>query len=331
MKTWFGVFNIIALGLLNLMIAIFYTQTETMRKEYDTHRLNYAITYSAEAAFMETLNVGDINLSYTNMSDIQLDPTYCLDMFEAMMCLNYGMSDNEENRRYIESCIPTAVLACNDGYYITLLTDISLYDKQQHKEVGFKWSPKLPYTIECPNGEISVTLNSQQWIKVTTSSNDSLTLQYGNSYADIAVSGLLSNEVVSRNINSTLTDAIARNIQYVGELRGGVNYNIYLPARQTQGGLNGIMRPSLLILLQGADFSGEARVEEAIIAGLKTVKKIRVLGFIDYDGQNRYCYETQLPEELLNNTVSFFNSTEEAANAGYIPSYAYLQKKILVE
>lgn len=329
LRTWFGIFNIIALGLLSLMMGIFYTQTETMKKEYDTHRLNYALTYSAEAAFMETLNVGDVNLSYTNMSDVELDPTYCLDIFEAMMCLNYGMSDNEENRLYIESCIPTAVLACNDGYYITLLTDVNQYDEGTQKEEGFKWSPKLPYTVECPNGEISVRLNSQQWIKVTSNSNDTLSLLYGNSYADDAVSGLLSKEIVSRSINSTLTNAIARNIDYVGSLRGGVNYSIYLPARQTQGGINEIMGPSLLILLQGADFSGEARVEEAIIAGLKTIKKVRTIGFVDYDGLKRYCYETQLPDDLLNSAVSFFNSTEEAAKAGYAPSYQYLQKKIV--
>lgn len=328
MKTWYGIFNIVALGLIMIMMSIFYTQTDTMKKEYDTHRLNIAITYSAEAAFMETLNVGDVNLSYTNMSDVILNPTYCLEIFESMMCLNYGMSDNEENRLYIESCIPTALLACNDGYYITLLSDVSTYDESTQKEIGFKWSMKLPYTVECPNGEIAVSLNSQKWIKATKNNDGTLSLLYGNNYADSAVSGLLTRDLVKRSINTTLTNAIARNIDLVSTLRGDSNYNIYLPAKQTSSGINGIISPSLLILVQGADFSGEAKVEEAVIAGLKTIKKVRIIGFIDYDGNQRYCYEGQLPKNLQDNVENFYNSTEEAALAGYVPSYKYLQTKI---
>lgn len=311
-----------------VMMSIFYIQTDTMIKEYDTHRLNIAINYSAEAAFMETLGVGDVNLSYTNMSDVILDPTYCLEIFESMMCLNYGMSDSPENRFYIENCIPTAVLACNDGYYITILSDVSSNDAIDGQEVGFKWSVKLPYTIECPNGEIAVNLNSEDWVKATQEANGSLTLLYGNSYADNAVSGLLSKSAVKRSINSTLTNAIARNIDLVSKIRGDVSYDIYLPATQTAAGLNDVSSPSLLILIQGADFSGQAKVDEAVIAGLKTVKEVSLIGFTDHDGKKRYCYESQLPSNLLGNVITFFNTTEEAAVAGYVPSYEYMQKKI---
>lgn len=312
-----------------VMMSIFYIQTGTMIKEYDTHRLNIAINYSAEAAFMETLSVGDVDVSYMNMSDVVLDPTYCLEIFESMMCLNYGMSDSPENRFYIENCIPTAVLACNDGYYITILSDIN--DGIDGQEIGFKWSVKLPYTIEFPNGEIAVNLNSEEWVKATQEANGSLTLLNGNSYADNAVSGLLSKSVVKRSINSTLTNAIARNIDLVSKIRGDVSYDIYLPATQTAAGLNDISSPSLLILIQGADFSGQAKVDEAVIAGLKTVKKVSLIGFTDSDGKKRYCYESQLPSNLLGNVITFFNTTEEAAVAGYIPSYEYMQKRIVIE
>lgn len=314
-----------------VMMSIFYIQTDTMIKEYDTHRLNIAINYSAEAAFMETLNVGDVNLSYTNMSDVVLDPTYCLEIFESMMCLNYGMSDSPENRFYIETCIPTAVLACNDGYYITILSDVSTSEGIDGQEVGFKWSVKLPYTVECPNGEIAVNLTSEEWVKATQGADGTLSLLNGDSYADDAVSGLLSKSLVKRSINSILTNAIARNIDLVSKIRGDVSYDIYLPSTQTAAGLNDVSSPSLLILIQGADFSGQAKVDEAVIAGLKTVKKVSLIGFKDYDGKLRYCYESQLPTNLLGNVITFFNNTEEAALAGYIPSYQYMQKKISME
>ena len=55
------------------------------------------------------------------------------------------------------------------------------------------------------------------------------------------------------------------------------------------------------------------------------------IGFMDYDGNKRYCYESQLPNDLLGNVESFFNSTEEAAKAGYLPAYLYLQMKIKLD
>jgi hypothetical protein len=314
--------------MLLIMIAIFYIQMDTMQTEYDTNRLNQVISYAGEAAFMETLNVGDLNLQYRDMSDIVLNPTYCLDVFEEMICLNYGMATSLENKQYIEDCIPTALLAGNDGYYITLLSEVDTnVDSVIGEEYGFKWSVKLPYTVANHNSAISVNLNSEEWIKASNV-GDTLQLKYGDSFADAEVSGILSRKTVQRSINSTLSDALARNIDQVSQLRGDVNYDIYLPASKTSSGINDITNPSLIILLQGADFSGQAVVEEAVISGIKAIKRVHVIGFRDSDGKKRYCYESQLPKELTGNVEIFFNTVEEAAKKGYIPSYTYITKKI---
>lgn len=340
LKTWYGIFNCIALGMLLIMISIFYVQMNTMQTEYDTNRLNQVISYAGEAAFMETLNVGDINLNYTDMSNVVLNPTYCLDVFEEMVCLNYGMATSLENKQYIEECIPSALLAANDGYYITLLSEVDTsVDEVIGEEYGFKWSVKLPYTVThtttnpatnvMTNDAISVRLNSEKWIKASKATPGStLSLTYGDSYSDESVKGILTRKIVQRNINSTLTNALARNIDLVSSIRGDVNYNIYLPASQTSSGINDITGPSLIILLQGADFSAQAKVEEAVISGLRAVRKVHVVGFTDIDGKKRYCYEGQLPEELRGTIESFFNSVEEAARCGYLPSYTYITNKI---
>lgn len=331
MKNWFGIFNFLGLGMLMLMIIIYFNQIEIIQTEYDTSRLNMAIDYAGEAAFMESLHAGNIGLTYQSIDYAVLNPTYCLDVFESLICLNYGMIDSIENKQYVESCIPSAILACNDGYYITLLSEVdTAIDQVSGGEYGFKWSFKLPYTVvnEDKTKTISVNLSTEDWI-MASAAGSTLSVHYGTSYADSQVQGILSRKVVQRAINTTLTDALARNLDYVGNLRGGVDYNIYLPASMTSSGINDISSPSLIILLQGADFSGQAEVSEAVISGLRTERKIRVIGFVDTDGIRRYCYEGQYPGGIGSSAIQFYDSTEDAARAGYLPSYQYLSAKIV--
>lgn len=301
---------------------------ETMQIEYDTSRLNQAISYAGEAAFMDTIKAGNLEIEYTDMQNVVLNPANCLDVFEEMICLNYGMSTSLENKQYVENCIPSALLACNDGYYITLLSEVDTSaDSVIGQEYGFKWSPKLPYTIKHDDSEISVSLSSENWIKATNQ-GDTLRLEYGYDYSDAEVRGIVTRSIVQRIVNTTLTNALARNIDLVSRLRGDANYEIYLPASKTHSGINDISNPSLIILMQGADFSGHAKVEEAVISGLKTTRKVYVIGFVDTDGMRRYCYEGQLPELLKDNAERFFINVEEAARSGYSPSYEYITNKI---
>jgi hypothetical protein len=328
-KTWFGIFNFLGLGMIMIMIIIYFKQIETIQTEYDTSRLNKAIDYAGEAAFMESLHAGNIGLSYQSMEYAVLNPAYCLDVFESLICINYGMIDSLENKQYVESCIPSAILACNDGYYLTLLSEVdTAIDNVSGGEYGFKWSFKLPYTVVSASGDktISVTLGTEDWIMVSAASGV-LSIKNGTSYSDAGVQGILSRKIVQRAINTTLTDALARNLDHVGDMRGGVDYDIYLPASTTSSGINNISSPSLIILLQGADFSGQAEVSEAVIAGLKTERKVRVIGFVE-NGIRRYCYEGQLPTGVSDSAEHFYDSLEEAAKAGYLPSYSYLSRKI---
>lgn len=328
MKNWFGIFNYLGLGMLMIMIIIYFNQIEILQVEYDTNRLNLAIDYAGEAAFIEALHSGNIGLDYQDMENPVLNPAHCLDVFESLICLNYGMAVSTENKQYVESCIPSAILVCNDGYYLTLLSEVdTAIDGISGGEFGFKWSFKLPYTVVQGDKVISVCLGTEDWIMVSETGGN-LNIRYGDSFADSDVQGVLSRKVVQRAINTTLTNALARNLDYVGRLRGGVDYNIYLPASMTSSGINDISRPSLIILLQGTDFSGQAEVSEAVISGLKTKRKVRVIGFLDIDGVRRYCYEGQLPTEMSSRIEIFFESMEDAAWGGYLPSYQYLGKKI---
>lgn len=340
------VFNFIALCCLIVMLTTFYIQLETSTTEYDTDKLSKAIEYSGEMAFNYSLSSMNNDLTYHDMNQTTLSPNLSLPAFEEMMCLNYDISICEDNLKYIEDSIATALLATNDGYYITLMSEVNETGEAHSNTFEFNWSPKLPYTIKTYDdkdllaSEIAVRLGSEKWIRVNA---NTLEITNGTSYADIgsiktspneegvtSPSMSLNNETVSRAINTRITNAITQNIDAIAGLRSDKDYSLYIPSEQTSRGLNKIASPSLILVMKDVDFSGQARVRNAQISGLKVVKKVRIVGYLDEMNQKKYCYESQIVDNnsLNLSALAIFNTVEEAAIAGYTPDYRYIFNKI---
>jgi hypothetical protein len=296
------VFNFIGLCCLIIMLTTFYIQLETSTTEYDTDRLSKAIEYSGEMAFHYSLASVNNEMSYQDMNQTTLSPNLCLPAFEEMMCLNYDISIYDENLKYIEDSIATALLATNDGYYITLMSEVNETGEKHSNTYEFNWSPKLPYTIKTYDNndnvasEISVRLGTEKWIRVNA---NTLIITNGTSYADIGsiktsptVDGVtqpnmtLNKETVARAISTRITNAITHNIDSIAELRSDKDYTLYIPSEQTSSGLNKIDSPSLILIMKDVDYSGQAKVRNAQISGLKVIKKVRIIGYIDETHQN---------------------------------------------
>lgn len=340
------VFNFIALGCLIVMLSTFYIQLETSTTEYDTDRLSKAIEYSGDMAFNYSLASVNDELTYQDMNQTTLSPNMCLPAFEEMMCLNYDMSIYEDNLKYVEDSIATALLATNDGYYITLMSEVNETGEVHSNTFEFNWSPKLPYTINTYDdnnnlaSEIAVCLGSEKWIKVNA---NTLATTNGTAYADIgsiktspdadgvtSQSMSLNSETVSRAINTRITNAITQNIDAIAGLRSDKDYSLYIPSEQTSSGLNKIASPSLILVMKDVDFTGQAKVRNAQISGLKVVKKVRVIGYLDNMNQKKYCYESQITDsnKIKLSANAYFDSVEEAALAGFTPDYNYIFNKI---
>ena len=132
-------------------------------------------------------------------------------------------------------------------------------------------------------------------------------------------------KVVSETITREITKGIiARNrvIEYSKE-----PYNFFIPSELTKTGINPIVKPSLIIMLQGVDFASSVKVDAMSVGGVTTDRKRVVVGFIQ-DGYKYYCYERQLPEDIISLSKEFFNNVEQAAQAGYHPHYEYLGNRI---
>mgnify|MGYP000999259408 FL=1 len=210
----------------------------------------------------------------------------------------------------------------------------------------FNWSPKLPYTIttydEDDNvaSEIAVYLGSEGWIKVDA---NTLAMTSGTNYSElgslktstnegdiVAPSLSLSKETVARAISTRISNAITQNIDAISELRSDKDYSLYIPSEQTSNGLNTISSPSLIIIMKDVDFSGQAKVRSAQISGLKVIKKVRIIGYLDSANQKKYCYESQIADSSSVNlmAIAYFDSVEDAAAAGFSPDYEYIFNKI---
>lgn len=329
MKTWSVVFNIFAVLILIMLLVVYYNNAVVIEKEFQEIRLKAAVSYSAEAAFLSTIEVEDIGIEYINLDAVVINPGDCLDVFESMMCLNYNMSPSEENKALIEEHIPVAVLACNDGYYITTLAEIDTTPDNgvMGNEYGLRWSIKKPYTINRDDTLYAVNLRNESWVSVREN-NGNIEVKDGITRPFGATSQEYRN-IILREINSQITRDMLYQIDKTNINRKGWDYTFYLPPMQTSTGINPIQKTSLLILLQGVNFASTHRIDVVNIAGLTTVRKKVVIAFIDPETNIKYyCYEGQLPETLMNYVENYYNNVEEAAMAGYKPHYEYLQKRI---
>ncbi len=329
MKVWAAIFNVFAIMILMMLLVIYRNVTVTHEREFQEVRLAQAVQYSAEAAFLETLQVEDLDIEYSDIGAVVINPGDSLDIFESVMCLNYNMSASEENKAHIEAYVPTAVLSCNDGYYIATLSEIdtTINDSVKGKEYRLKWSVKKPYLVQIGATSYAVTLNNEDWISARSNAG-ALDIRTGTSYGESGGPAGLNKDAVLREVNTRINKDIAFQIDVRNFDKNSWDYKFYLPPQQTQTGVNPISRPGLLIFMQGVDFAGTQKIDVVSVAGLKTTRKIVVIGFVDGAGNRYYCYEGQLPDAMTPFVREFFSNIDEAAKANYKPHYEYLAKRI---
>lgn len=301
-------------------------------RQFQELRLRYAVDYSAEAAFRMSIESGSINTEYEDMAGIHLNPGSTLDVFKYILCLNYNMSPSEENFSMLDNNIAFATLVTGDGYYMAELQEVdNVDDGVDCGEYGLKWGLKKPYTLQSGNKLVSVHLFNESW-KSAEEIDGGVKIDSGNTYKDAILSGNISlnRATTKRAINQQLTDAINLSIKRRNEMyttiEGGTPF-VYLPTVQTQTGVNTIERPTFMVMLQGVDFDSGYKLEAKSVSGFTTNARKKVLTFEENDVKY-YCYESQIPEHLLNSVHNFYNTIDEAASLGYKPHLTYLRKPI---
>lgn len=319
MRTWHMLVNVIEIFSLLFMMRMAYNRINIYEEEYNELCLSNATEYATEAAFVNSIGTVSKELSYVESVNkgstyINLDSSETLYYFDTLMALNYGMSLCNETFKTIEDGIGVAVLIGNSGYSITKLA------KTAEDEVELRWSSKMPYVIETSGTTFAVTLNNEafQYARIE---NGKMTTGSGVSYKES--NGLLTDKTRKRAVATTLTDAITKTMDTNAMFREEADYSVYLPTTQTLSGINAISTPSILVVMRDTEFAGVKGAQKAALTALRTVKKIRVIGYRDANGNKKYVYEFQgMPENCVIET--YFGTIEEAADNGYMPDYEYI-------
>lgn len=319
MKIWSAIPNIFAVLLMFFLLIMFNNNLTAIERDFDEARLAIAVDYSTDAAFQASLEVEDLGLEYQDLGNVTINPGDSLDIFESVMCINYNISTSEANKMMVEQSIPVAVFACNDGYYITHMVEM---DTGEYK---LQWSIKKPYVVESNGKSYAVNIYSTEWTSIQFTGGG---YKLGWSETGGALPwGANKEEYMQRvriSVNTALTKDMKYQIERRNEWRDMNQIKFFLPPAQTSGGVNPIIRPSILVLMQGVDFASKDNIMNYVgVGGVRSERRRVVVGFREGDG-TYYCYEGQLPDAKVPLIEAYFTTVDEAANAGYSPHYEYL-------
>lgn len=333
MKMFGSIFNMISMVLIAFLILAANKVTDHHEKQFEELRLRYALDYSAEAAFRIAIESGSIDTEYEDMAGIHLNPGDTLNVFKYLLCLNYNMSPSDENFTMLDKYVAFATLVTGDGYYMAELQEVdNVDDGIEGGEYELKWGLKKPYAMEIGNKLVALNLFNETW-KCAEETGSGVRIASGGTYKEAIMNeGLsLSKTNTKRFINQHLSEAINESIKRRNKIYTSVpggSHFVYLPTAQTQSGVNTIERPTFIVMLQGVDFAGSFKLSAKSVAGFTTTPRKRVLGFVE-GGVKYYCYESQIPEHLLDSVDDFYSTVDEAASLGYRPHLTYLRKPIL--
>lgn len=329
MKVWAAVLNIVAVLFLCLFMSDFRSLLEINERDFDQARLNLAVEYATEAMFQKTLEIEDIDTDYSDLSVVHINSSDSLDIFESLMCLNYNMSPSETNMALIEDSIAASVLSSNDGFYITQLSDVdnNPNDEVDGGEKELKWSVKIPYIFEKDGDKYMVNISEEKWAKVEVDrAGITITLPTEDKYPD----GITKQEAIA-SANAQINKAIIKEIKDRNTNQEGFKHKVYLPYETTKYGVNPVKGPGVLMFIQNAKYASTESMDAVSVSGFKVIEKATVVGFTDELGNKYYCYDTQMDPIDIGvkyDIVNYFQSLEAAAEAGYMPHYDLLSKKI---
>jgi hypothetical protein len=358
MKLLYGIINIIGIFLACLFLVFFMEYNKKLEDNFWEYHLRIVSDKAAEAAFADALKSENINIDYINLDSAEVSPQRSLDVYADMMCLAYDMVPTDSNRQLIKEHIAVAILATNNGFYVTETVEVDTTNsksiKQEEKEVlnkmwGYNyqvvpeeeqnggeytiaWGLKRPYLMNIDDYTYALSMKDGSWLRareqVHGGSYVLTDLERGPTYPPGIERGNLLSKI-NADINAEVAYQIQQRNKVVIDEDKGLSTNIntyagtfFLPSELTNG-VNTINKPTFLILIQNTKFNSISKLSSVSASGYSIGKKRLVLGFIE-NGVRYYCYEGQLPNNKIGSIVDIYRSPKEAVINGYQAHLEYL-------
>lgn len=326
MKVWSAIFNLFAVVIM-MFIAVMQLYTyKTYQRNFEQARLNLTVDYAAEAAFKTTINSNDNGLDYTNMNNIGINPSNCIDIFDRLICYNYNLSVSDENYKAINNSITAMVLSADDGYYIAQTVYDTTRGSTDGEQYGLHWSTKQPYMLE-RNNKIYLVNITNKTFKIVDKSNgwSESTKKLGDS----VIGDSLSVNEAMQVVNDSITNSIIQEINQKSLSGSAFEYKFQLPIQTTKSGVNPIKGPGLIVLMNKATFMTSEDIKAISVSGYQTKEKTYIVAYRE-NGKKYYCYDGQLTKDELSSSLidNYYSTMQAAAKAGYYPDYVRMTRGI---
>lgn len=176
----YGIIAFIYTILLDILVfTSFAMRQNEVIYEFEQRMQDIQVNYAVDAAsWMMLHDTPDIDIDYTEFSEIRVSPEVALETYLAVMVRGMGWGDSEQNRDYFEAVhMPFFIVAAYDGYYVYSvnrdLSEIELNNGSKAISTVYPkiWSPKIPYA-EYFGTDATKPTENLKYINMYTLGND---------------------------------------------------------------------------------------------------------------------------------------------------------------
>ncbi|MGB8455269.1 MAG: hypothetical protein WCD89_23425 [Anaerocolumna sp.] len=308
------------LAIIFFVINILLTTILDVRTNNLTAVTNKKIEYNK--ALDSAIDDGVIDLvEVDSKRNLILNKEAAVNQFYGSLYANFGVIGDSRLENSLKGYIPVILITDTDGFYI-YYSDI--YQSDGEKQIGQKWSEKVPYAYE--DGSLIYNLTLGNYVTIYDKSSNEI---YEGDYRDLKMQfpdSIMAAEdtfdIIRRN---TIISAIEERMNYYINQHNnianqfGITYQFWLPQIDKTDWYRTIDDISLLVIFQGYPYNaaGLDTYNHYALGGAR-IKKSKVYYITENNGI-QYYHKADCPHVNEVEGIIAYYSKEECALEGAYP------------
>lgn len=279
------IFSIICIIPMLLTVILMIIGAQVMNADFnkfEEYRLQRVNNYCVDAAIGELMYSDDLDMDYTELTDIKIDPLLARDTFLTVLALNYDMQPTNYTKEMLSAeYLDLMVITTYDGYY--LFNRNGAIDTSNNNIKTYQALPSLkqPYTYQTSEGLYALNLGF-----------DTATLLDNTGVRKVKspLTRMQALTVINKQLNSVINAELQNN----GSLK-----NVYIPVTATTVGEanNSIDSISVIAFINGVKINTTTKLNAFSIGGAK-IDKNRMIACYTRNGKKQYCFTDLIPSSV---------------------------------